>query len=335
MVAPAIIAAGITAAGSLAGTGLQMLGQGGSAPSDGTFLQNQFNAQMNWNREQMAKQEEFAKMGIRWRVEDAKAAGLHPLAAIGAAGASYSPTALVGTGEPAPGSRARGPDWQDFGSRMGQDISRAYMAAQPPEAKLLTAFELSRQAQQLEAGGLNNDLLKLQILKATNDIATRGLPANAGFTNSGYSGSGVGPIGSPMMGPYGPFESQPSPVGTSQLGQPQTAGGPPGPERRFMSVDGRLGSVAAYPSKDLNIDEITSPGAFGWLLRNKMLPYVDPSFGRPPNSMLPPGAIGWEHNFGTWQPKYFSDLPERPSDNYRPRYTRTPHQYRGRQGDYR
>jgi len=37
-------------------------------------------------------QKDFAQHGIRWRVEDAKAAGIHPLAAVGAAGASYSPS---------------------------------------------------------------------------------------------------------------------------------------------------------------------------------------------------------------------------------------------------
>lgn len=39
-----------------------------------------------------ALQREFAQQGIRWKVADAKAAGLHPLYAIGASGASFSPT---------------------------------------------------------------------------------------------------------------------------------------------------------------------------------------------------------------------------------------------------
>ncbi|UPW41890.1 DNA pilot protein [Dipodfec virus RodF1_85] len=42
-------------------------------------------------REQMRQQKEFAQNGIQWRVEDAKKAGLHPLYAIGAQGASYTP----------------------------------------------------------------------------------------------------------------------------------------------------------------------------------------------------------------------------------------------------
>lgn len=39
-------------------------------------------------------QREFAKHGVQWRVEDAKAAGLHPLAALGMMPASASPIAI-------------------------------------------------------------------------------------------------------------------------------------------------------------------------------------------------------------------------------------------------
>lgn len=57
--------------------------------------QTQFNAQTDFAREMWKKnanlQRQFAKMGIRWRVADAKAAGLHPLAALGSSGASGSP----------------------------------------------------------------------------------------------------------------------------------------------------------------------------------------------------------------------------------------------------
>lgn len=61
-------------------------------------------------------QKEFAQNGIRWRVEDAKAAGIHPLYAIGANTPTYSPQAAVGT---------------DYGlSSAGQNISRAIEAGQ-------------------------------------------------------------------------------------------------------------------------------------------------------------------------------------------------------------
>lgn len=45
-------------------------------------------------RAQLAAQKEFAQHGVRWRVEDAKAAGLHPLYALGANVPSYSPVSV-------------------------------------------------------------------------------------------------------------------------------------------------------------------------------------------------------------------------------------------------
>lgn len=46
--------------------------------------------QQNFNR-QLHEQERFAQNGIQWRVNDAVAAGLHPLFALGSPGASFSP----------------------------------------------------------------------------------------------------------------------------------------------------------------------------------------------------------------------------------------------------
>lgn len=43
----------------------------------------------------IALQREFAQHGIRWRVEDAKAAGVHPMYALGAGGAAFAPNPIV------------------------------------------------------------------------------------------------------------------------------------------------------------------------------------------------------------------------------------------------
>lgn len=50
------------------------------------------NAQQDKN---IALQREFAQMGVRWRVEDAKAAGLHPMYALTGGGAAFSPNPIV------------------------------------------------------------------------------------------------------------------------------------------------------------------------------------------------------------------------------------------------
>lgn len=49
-------------------------------------------AQQNANDQNVALQKEFAQHGIRWRVEDAKAAGLHPLYALSGSGATFTPS---------------------------------------------------------------------------------------------------------------------------------------------------------------------------------------------------------------------------------------------------
>lgn len=80
-------------------------------------------------------QKEFAQNGIRWRVEDAKAAGLHPLFALSGGGATFSPSFTVG-GEGAGIADA------------GQHLGRAVTAALQPSERALQAAQLrSLQAQ--------------------------------------------------------------------------------------------------------------------------------------------------------------------------------------------
>lgn len=100
------------------------------------------------NASNQALQREFAQMGIRWRVEDAKAAGLHPLAALGASGAQASPSFQAFTGQPRTGVA-------DAVGRMGQNISRAMAVtstAQEREAKALQlrGLDLDNQIKQAE-----------------------------------------------------------------------------------------------------------------------------------------------------------------------------------------
>lgn len=85
---------------------------------------NQNNAtQMAIAQQNIALQKEFAQHGIQWKVEDAKAAGLHPLAALGAQTSSFSPVSV--------GTEAHQPDL----SQLGQDLSRAFKASASQEAR--------------------------------------------------------------------------------------------------------------------------------------------------------------------------------------------------------
>lgn len=116
-VAGGLLGAGIGAAGSLLGG----------------YLQSE--ATRKANAENLKHQEEFAKHGITWKVADAKAAGLHPLYAVGGSGATFSPSVQVD------GGMASGVS-NSF-QVMGQGVSRAAEAAAVPDARELTAAQLA------------------------------------------------------------------------------------------------------------------------------------------------------------------------------------------------
>lgn len=108
----------------------------------------------------LATQREFAQSGVRWRVEDAKAAGIHPALALGANLASATPVSL--------GDLPQSNYASTFGS-MGQDLGRAINSTRTaPEREAAMA----QSAIQLEGMQLDNDIKRaslassLQRLKA-------------------------------------------------------------------------------------------------------------------------------------------------------------------------
>lgn len=124
--------------GALVGAGSNLLGGLlGRRSSDRAAAQN------------LKQQREFAQKGIRWRVADAKAAGLHPLYALGAQTHSFQPITVQDSLGPAL-------------SAAGQDISRAmYQSASAGDR----AAAKVQAALQTENMGLQNDLLRAQIAK--------------------------------------------------------------------------------------------------------------------------------------------------------------------------
>lgn len=78
------------------------------------------------------RQKEFAQHGIQWRVEDAKAAGLHPLFALGGGGAAYAPQPV--------GFSDRGSGLGDSISAAGQALSGVVGRVETPEQKQMKAL---------------------------------------------------------------------------------------------------------------------------------------------------------------------------------------------------
>lgn len=116
----------------------------------------------------LAQQKEFAQQGIRWKVDDAIAAGLHPLAALGAQVSSFSPIS-VGTSSSMADLKAyeSKPASLDLGD-MGQNISRAISAGSTNGERVHKQAEAVAKIMgglSLEKASLENDLLRTNIAK--------------------------------------------------------------------------------------------------------------------------------------------------------------------------
>lgn len=115
--------------------------------------------QREFAQKNLDQQREFAQQGVRWKVSDAVAAGLHPLAALGAQTSSFSPI-TVGSS-----SADIKPASMDLGS-MGQNIGRAIdqgSTAGERQTRLQEAVSRIGTALNLEKASLDNELVRTQI----------------------------------------------------------------------------------------------------------------------------------------------------------------------------
>lgn len=127
-----------------------------------------------------ALQREFAQKGIQWRVEDAKAAGLHPLYAVGATGASYSPQAFI------PGQSPTGDHYAQAGQALGRAAQSAVERRHQAEVRMLDKEERRARIGEIRArqGYYNQQVHDMALNKAG------GMAANA--THSSLSDAGLG-----------------------------------------------------------------------------------------------------------------------------------------------
>lgn len=103
-----------------------------------------------------ALQREFAQQGLQWKAADARAAGLHPLAALGGSGYTASPSYIQG-------------DTGSWANSLGQDISRALSANQTQPQRdeagmmrLLQMIEARETAREDATRRYNMDMLEQQ-----------------------------------------------------------------------------------------------------------------------------------------------------------------------------
>lgn len=173
MVVPALIGAGASIAGNLLGG---LMGQS-SASSARSHAEEMF-------EKNVQLQKEFAQTGIRWKVEDARLAGVHPLYALGAQTHSFSPIAI---NSPADNSMANAV------SNIGQDVSRAVNQTRTGSERQ-TAYVTALQGLQLEKGRVDLDIAKTELasrIARLNQQSGPGLPSAQGNMISGQGNSPI------------------------------------------------------------------------------------------------------------------------------------------------
>lgn len=268
-----------SAAGSLVGG---LLGNASSAASrDQAAELNKFNYEA---------QKEFAQNGIRWKVADAKAAGLHPLAALGSSTAQYSPSAVVGSTS----------DYSWLGD-VGQGIGRAIDAKMTARERAKER-EVSDQRLQLEFDNrrLQNQFLQTQIDAQKQDMAlqlARSAAMSARTQQAAPAMPSVGRsdghviAGQAQAYPTAGTVNKPAEVVSSLPGFSHLQSGL-NPDVKFRKTATGYKVAMSDQAKSDNEDDLL--GTLQWNFANRLAPVfsdVSRSGIRPPASWLPPGHV--------------------------------------------
>lgn len=257
---------------------------GGGISAGASFLGGQESARA---QERMAKQniklqKEFAQEGIRWKVEDAKKAGIHPLYALGANTHSFSP---ISTGDTSMGSAI---------SNMGQDIGRAISATGTTEEREMSKLQLASAKMDIEGKSLQNQILAAQLGKLQSPAS--GPPGPGGeFILPGQGDSGL-KSGSRVL-------TTPNKINASSIGKP-------GVEAGFApDVSFSRDAKTAYPMVPQGLSESLEDDMIGklmWRFRNQVLPNLGVHDSEPSEQDLPKGyRWRWNYDRQGWEPYRF------------------------------
>jgi len=197
--------------------------------------------------EQMDMSREFAQMGIRWKVADAKAAGIHPLYALGSQGASYAPIsvgdsygpAMAQAGQDISGAMRRG---QDQAERSASEAT-AFMLAKERESDARVdrqwqrAFQEAQVVSQLKNDEMQRNLMASQIARL-NQSANPPFPSKATEDSRGSRDVGaikLKPSEQPTRDPHNPSKE----ASTIPM---------------WQRVETAPGVFRDFPSRELNMD---------------------------------------------------------------------------------
>lgn len=249
-------------------------------------------------------QKEFAQNGIRWKVADAKAAGLHPLAALGASTASYSPSAVIGDS----------PDYS-FLKDMGQGIDRAMDAkATQRERAEREQKENALFNEELKGKQLQNQETETRIQSMKLDMAME-LARNAAQSVRTQQQvppmPSLAPDGSLMPGQFDAtspgdiIKTKPAEIVMNDPATPAAEAGSNPEIRYFRTSDGGYSIARSEAYADSTDDDLA--GQLSWELRNRLPATVwDSSSAAPPASYLPDrGRGGWAWSYNPLRQAYY------------------------------
>lgn len=250
-------------------------------------------ALLGWDSAQKDRkaQREMAQNSIQWRVADAKAAGVHPLYALGAPTMNFQSVGDGGAGATL--------------AQMGQDVSRAKMAAmdrrEREAAATRAAIDAAHERQQ-------NDVLFGQQVRR-NELDMQYVQSQIARLNSAQIGP---PNPGGISNPNPRVQPRPSSPVIGASGNPAREPGDITDYRYFRMPNGHIGIA---PSEDWSgtIDDVTNPQTLGWTWRNNIVPFFDRGYFPLPNPRqypLPPGADRWYWNGMTFEPHYPSRDPD-------------------------
>nr|CAI9750324.1 minor tail protein [Cressdnaviricota sp.] len=296
---------------------------GGSIGAIGSFIggnQSSNNAQALANMNYQA-QKEFAQNGIRWRVADAEAAGIHPLYALGASTNSYSPVSSYG------GDNGISDAFAQLGNGFSQGFDRAAQAKMTKEERAIAQAQLERQeAMQLADQNMRQKESDAKILMYRSEAlrnyaaarqslssqqATPAMPSlkvRPDGTIVGQTIAGQGdssPINSSSVFSShggGLIEIEPAKTTANALGYAGTEAAAIRDRGWAATDDGGYASVKSDQLADRQDDDWI--GNIGWHMRNTIPAFMDSQDAAPPRSWLPRGASKWIFNSrrNAWYP---------------------------------
>ncbi len=308
---PLLAAAALGGVGSYLGAKEQQRSNRDSIAAQGYMNRENIKAADRMAAENRAFQKDFATMGIQWKVADAKAAGLHPAAALGASG-YLPPNQEVGQGQ----AISEGPAVSPAGSAMesmGQNLSRANYATRDQKQRAEEFEKLKLQSAQMDV------TMKAMNIAALKQVGPP-LPSNADMPRlTGQSQHRTIP------GNQGYVEEVPAVKTHSQPGRPAQE---VGAVADFGYTKTRGGGLAVIPGKDIKerIEDQIVPETM-WAIRNQIIPNIRPHKMKAPNPTyypLPRGYDAWKwsrlhQEWRPWKSPDYRNLLKRPTYMGRPR----------------